>query len=185
VAPVLGQVAIVVPVAAAEPLVSGWREHHDASAAHGMPAHVTALYPFLPEDRLTDAVLAGLRELCAESPVLDVAFRRIGRFPDVLYLEPDPADGLRRLTTAIATRWPEAPPYEGRFDEVIPHLTVAQGASEDAATQVEAALRPGLPFRAQLAEACVYVFDGTRWRLRMRLPFEARGRSRAPAWLLA
>ena len=48
--------------------------------------------------------------------------------------------------------------------------------SDGAATQIEAALRPGLPFRARLAEACVYVFDGLRWRLRMRLPFDARGR---------
>jgi uncharacterized cupin superfamily protein len=167
----LGQVAVVVPVRAAEPLVSGWRERYDASAAQGMPAHVTALYPFLPEHRLTDTVLTGLRELCAESPLLDVAFRRIGRFRGVLYLEPDPADGLRRLTLAIAARWPEAPPYEGRFDEVVPHLTVATGVNEDVAKQIEAALRPGLPLRARLAEACVYVFDGARWRLRMRLPF--------------
>jgi 2'-5' RNA ligase len=171
------QVALVVPVPDADPLVSAWRERYDASAARGMPAHVTALYPFLPEDRLTDAVFSELTQLCAESPVLDVVFRRIKQFPGVLYLEPDPADGLRRLTIAIMKRWPEAPPYEGRFDEVIPHLTVATGASRRATAEIEAALESGLPFRARLAEACVYAFDGARWRLLTRLPFEARGRS--------
>jgi hypothetical protein len=56
----------------------------DGSAAQGMPAHITALSPFLPEGRLTDEVLARLRELCAGLPVLDVEFRRTARFPDVL-----------------------------------------------------------------------------------------------------
>jgi hypothetical protein len=35
-------------VPAAEPVVSTWRERFDGSAAQGMPAHITALYPFLP-----------------------------------------------------------------------------------------------------------------------------------------
>jgi len=75
-----------------------------------MPAHVTALYPFLSADRLTDSVMTKLRGLCAELPVLEVEFPRVARFPSVLYLDPVPADGLRRLTTTIAKQWPEAPP---------------------------------------------------------------------------
>lgn len=43
-----GHAAVVVPVPAAEQLVSTWREQFDRSAAQGMPAHITALYPFLP-----------------------------------------------------------------------------------------------------------------------------------------
>ena len=66
-----------------------------------MPAHVTALYPFLPEHRLTDAVLAQLSELCAGLPILEIVFRRLGRFPDMLYLAPEPAGGLRELTLPI------------------------------------------------------------------------------------
>ena len=124
---------------------------------------------------MTDAVLAELRELCAALPVLDVMFRRIGRFPDVLYLEPEPADGLRQLTMTIARRWPGAPPYDGRFDDVVPHLTVAQGASEDTLTRIEADLSRGLPFEARLVETCAYRFDGTRWQLWARLPFDAHG----------
>lgn len=34
-----------------EPLVGGFRERYDSSAAYGMPAHVTVLYPFLPWER--------------------------------------------------------------------------------------------------------------------------------------
>jgi hypothetical protein len=167
---------VVVAVRAAEPVVSTWRERFDSSAAQGMPAHITALYPFLPEARLTREAVAELRELCAAVPALDVAFRRTGRFPGVLYLDPEPADGLRELTVAVAERWPEAPPYGGAFDDVIPHLTVAHDAGEDVLRQIEADVLGRLPVSARLAEACLYVFDGERWRVRARMPFHgARG----------
>jgi 2'-5' RNA ligase len=167
-----GEAAVVVPVPAAEPVVASWRERFDSSAAQGMPAHITTLSPFLDEDRLTNEVVAALREVCAERPALDVVFRRTGRFPDVLYLDPEPADGLRQLTLDIAGGWPEAPPYRGAFEEVIPHLTVAHRLGGDGLHTVEAELLRDLPITTRLLEARLYVFDDERWRVRQRLPFE-------------
>ena len=85
-----------------------------------------------------------------------------------------PRTGCRELTAAIAKRWPEAPPYGGAFNDVIPHLTVAHGAGEDLLNNIEADVLSRLPLATRLAEACLYVFDGERWRLRARLPFYAR-----------
>ena len=90
--------AVVVQVPAAEPVVAIWRDRFDASAALGMPAHITLLYPFLPEERLSDDLLSRLRDLCADVPILEVQFRRVARFPGILYLDPEPADALRDLT---------------------------------------------------------------------------------------
>jgi 2'-5' RNA ligase len=165
---------VVVPVPAAEPVVSTWRERFDGSAAQGMPAHITVLYPFLPEERLSGEVLTRLRELCAGMPALDVLFRRTGRFSGVLYLDPEPADGPRQLTLAIAEQWPEAPPYRGSFAEVIPHLTVAHGADDGVLDDIDADVLRRLPVSARLVEACLYVFDGERWQPRARLPFQGR-----------
>jgi 2'-5' RNA ligase len=170
-----GQSAVVVPVPTAEPLVARWRRRFDPSAAHGMPAHITALYPFLDQERLTDAVIGRLSALCAEFPILDVEFRRTARFPAVIYLDPEPADGLRRLSTAIFGEWPEAPPFGGAFEEVIPHLTIANGADHAVMTAIEEDVLPALPIRARLAEACLFVFDGGRWRRRASLPFQKAG----------
>ena len=166
-----GQSAVVVPVPIIEPVVSAWRQRFDTSAAQGMPAHITALFPFLPEHRLTGGVVARLRELCSELPVLDVQFSRTSRFPEVLYLDPEPSDGLRQLTGAIAQEWPEAPPYGGAFGEIIPHLTVAHGVGDGVLDGVEADVRRGLPLSARLAEARLYVFDGVLWRPRARQRF--------------
>ncbi|HEX4009795.1 MAG TPA: 2'-5' RNA ligase family protein [Solirubrobacteraceae bacterium] len=102
--------AIIVPVPAAEPVVARWRELFDPSAARGMPAHITVLHPFLPEPQLTGDVLAGLDRLCAAVVPFEVSFARTARFPNAVYLEPDPSEPIRRLTLAIAERWPEAPP---------------------------------------------------------------------------
>jgi len=92
----------------------------------------------------------------------------------VLYLDPEPADGLRQLTLAIAERWPQALAYGGAFDEVIPHLTVAHGAADDVLDDIEADVLRGLPVSTRLVEALLYVFDGERWRPRARLPFGGR-----------
>ena len=62
-----GRSAIVVPVPDAEPAVGTWRARYDSSAAFGMPAHITVLYPFLPEDRLTQDVVDRLTEICADT----------------------------------------------------------------------------------------------------------------------
>ncbi|MCP9488148.1 MAG: 2'-5' RNA ligase family protein [Gaiellaceae bacterium MAG52_C11] len=168
------------PVPTAEPVVSAWRARYDASAAEGMPAHITALYPFLDQDQLTDSVMAQLCGLCARLPALDVEFARMGRFPAVLYLAPEPAESLLRLTSTIAEQWPESPPYRGSFDEVIPHLTIADGIDDGMAAGIGHDLRKALPFRARLEEARLYVFDGVRWQLRARLPFQGQlGRFRS------
>ena len=100
-------------------------------------------------------------------------FRELARFPGVLYLDPEPASGFQRLTAAIVERWPDAPPYGGAFEEVIPHLTVAHGKSEYELHDIEVKLRKRLPLESRLVEACLFVFDGERWQLQERLPFGA------------
>lgn len=165
------ETALVVPVPDADPAVSASRGQDDGIPARGMPAHITVLYPFLPEARLDPAALTRLRRLCAERPVLDVEFRRAARFPGVLYLDPEPADGFRQLTMDIAARWPEAPPYRGAFDTIVPHLTVAHGLADDVLDRIEMRIVRRLPIATSLPEAQLFVFDGTRWQMRVRLPF--------------
>ena len=163
--------AVVVRVPDAEPVVSAWRERFDSSAAQGMPAHVTALFPFLPEDRLRVGVLTRLRRLCAELPLLHVQFAHTGRFPGVLYLKPEPSDGLRQLTLEIAAQWPEAPPYGGAFTEIIPHLTVVHGVAGSLLDTIEAEVLRGVRSATSLGGAHLYVFHGRRWVGRGRVPF--------------
>ncbi|MGW4410168.1 2'-5' RNA ligase family protein [Nonomuraea sp. NPDC004702] len=155
-----GGTALVAAIPEAEPLVGPWRSRLDAAAADGVPAHVTILYPFLDRDRLDEGALD---RLIGAHPAFDVRFAGCGRFPGVLYLSPDPERPFRELTEAVAARWPEAPPYGGRFASIVPHLTVADQQEPELLDHVEAELAAGLPLAARVREVRLLVSDGRRW----------------------
>lgn len=135
--------ALVVPVPAAEPVVQHLRAQHDPAAAAGIPAHITVLYPFIPPDTQRDTDLRELESIFSGVPPIAFSPARVARFPDVVYLTPEPADGFSRLTAAIATLWPDRPPCEGRYAQIVAHLTVAHTESE--VEGVSAHLEPALP----------------------------------------
>jgi len=118
--------ALVVLIPEVENLVKSFRDQYDPSAAVGVPAHVTILYPFKPPDELTADVIATLQDLISRLPSFYVSFQEFQGFPDTLYLAPLPAGPFRHLTEIIVERYPETPPYGGAFSEIVPHLTVAQ-----------------------------------------------------------
>jgi hypothetical protein len=84
----------------------------------------------------------------------------------VLYLLPEPDGELRRLTEAIAGRWPEAPPYGGRFADVQPHLTIAVLEEDDVMDEIEAGVAGRLPLSAHVSSVALLDYDGTAWRER-------------------
>jgi 2'-5' RNA ligase superfamily protein len=116
--------ALIIEVPEAEPAVGALRLAHDASAARGVPAHVTILFPFAEAPAVDEARLA---TLFARYPPFDFVLDRVERFDDgVTWLRPVPAVRFADLTAAVSQEWPEHPPYEGAYDEVIPHLTVSE-----------------------------------------------------------
>jgi 2'-5' RNA ligase superfamily len=116
--------ALIVPVPEAEPAVRAIRLAQDSSAARGVPAHITILFPFLASGELDEAAL---HELFARFPAFDFALDRVERFESGhVWLHPDPSWRFSDLTAAVWQRWPTHPPYEGAFDEVIPHLTLSE-----------------------------------------------------------
>jgi len=163
--------AVVVAVPEAEPVVGELRLQHTYDAPLGMPAHVTLLYPFVPAAELDDGVEERLARLLAAEPAFDVAFRRTARWPQLVYLAPEPAEPFSRLTEALVAEWPEHPPYEGVHEVVIPHLTVAESDGAEVLDNVAAELEPKLPVELRVHEAQLYAEgeDG-RWRERRSFP---------------
>ena len=170
---VVGTTALVVTVPEAEPVVHEWRQRHDPSSATGMPAHVTVLYPWLDERTIDDGVDEALAGVVAAEPAFDLRLGEIGRFAGTLYLRPDPAEPFRRLTATLAGAWPDHPPYGGAYDDVVPHLTVADGEAEDVLDGVEAALDGFSPITARITSVDRWTFDGRRWVRRHTHPLRA------------
>lgn len=161
--------ALVVLIPEAENLVKSFRDQYDPSAAVGVPAHVTILYPFKPPDELTADVIATLRDLVLSLPSFNVSFRELQGFPDTLYLAPVPAEPFQRLTEIIVCRYPETPPYNGAFTEIVPHLTVAQVSDiqklEDIVTEFREAARKTLPIHARVNTVSLMDNSNGYWKV--------------------
>ena len=121
--------ALIVPVPEAEPAVGRWRERFDPSASLGVPAHVTVLFPFISGDDVDDATLDEIERLMSRISPFTAEFRDVERHDGMVWIRPVPEAPFRALTAAVWDRWPDHPPYQGRFDDVIPHLTIAEEAS--------------------------------------------------------
>ena len=130
------EAALVILVPEAEALVSSFREKYDPSAGKGMPAHITLNYPFNAYDPKRSAVLDELNQLFSNYPAFDFSLTRLGQFPGLLYLVPEPIQPFKQLIQTIAERYPDSPPYGGVFSEIVPHLTIAEVKDENRFKQI-------------------------------------------------
>jgi hypothetical protein len=160
--------ALVILVPEAEPLVQPFRDRFDPSAALGVPAHITLLYPFIAPQQIgadtLDAVAACFRGF---APIA-FSLTEVRRFPtETLYLAPAPDEPFRQLTMAIWDRFPETPPYGGAWPDIIPHLSVGRFqdaiALERVADEFTRASETTLPIRAQASTAVLLVNTAGRW----------------------
>ena len=165
----MGETALIVAVPAAEPVVGRFREKYDSSAAVGVPAHVTLLYPFLAPDAIGAGDLAALTTLFATTPSFDVVFARCARFGSrVLWLAPEPDEPFLDMMQRLFERWPECPPYHGTIarDAIVPHLTVSDSTTGDHLDRIDLAVAGGLPVRQHVAEALLIENRTGRWTTR-------------------
>jgi 2'-5' RNA ligase len=148
------ETALIVAVPEAEPAVRDLRSTLDTAFAWGVPAHVTVLYPFVPPDRLTAAVLRDVAATVVAQPRFRVTFERVSWFGEnVVWLKPSPDDPFRKLTSAVWQRFPSYPPYGGEHDEIIPHLTVGHDHPLPVLRAAAATVSARLPVTAQVNTA--------------------------------
>jgi len=113
-----------VTVPEAEPAVGELRLQHDSSAPLGVPAHITLIFPFAPPEAVDERAVA---DLFGRFRPFDFVLDSVERFEEgPVWLHPHPSAPFEDLIAAVWQRWPEYPPYEGRHDEPIPHLTISE-----------------------------------------------------------
>lgn len=158
--------ALIVQVPAAEAVVSAFRSRLDSNAALGVPAHITVLAPFKPASRLNTRDLAELRSLFAACRAFDFRLDHCDWFNTaVLWLGPEDPLPFRQLTERVFMAFPEYPPFEGQFADVVPHLTVGHDCDLDELRSAEQAIQPRLPIdgRADRVTLMVESASGSRW----------------------
>lgn len=152
------ETGIIVPVPVAEPVVGRYRRTMDHSAAWGVPAHVTVLYPFVEPNRIDKEVLAEIGAAIAEVRAFSCTFAQVEWFgEEVCWLAPEPDRSFRELTRAVWRRFPDCPPYRGLHPDSTPHLTIGSSdvVSRELLRQAAAGVRAGLPITATVDHACL------------------------------
>jgi 2'-5' RNA ligase len=140
------ETALIIEVPAAEPVVGRHRFELDANARLGIPAHVTVLAPFMPASAIQPEDHARLTRVFAAVKPFDVRLDRVGWFgTTVLWLGPEDPAPFRDLTSAVFAEYPQFPPFERQYDEVVPHLTVGCDCPVDKMRGAEQQITPNLP----------------------------------------
>ena len=162
---------MLIPVPEAALHVDGFRSRFTPAHVVGLPPHVTLLYPFVESTELTTGVVREVERVVADVDRFEVTFRSVSRLegaPPTLYLVPEPAEPFAELTRALVAAFPAYPPYGGRYEEIVPHLTVATAEAETLAA-VAAEVSASLPLDAPVVEAWLMQCDDRgRWHLRRR-----------------
>lgn len=167
----IGESALIVQVPEAEPFVRDLRARFDFRSSEGVPAHITVLHPFVPYP-VPRSSLDQLEALFSSRDAFDFRLSRIGRWPDNLHLLPLPAEPFVALTRAVWAAFPAHPPYEGRFSDIVPHLSVAQGASEllDEAFPLLGQAIPASGIAGVCREVSLLALTGNSWEVTYRFP---------------
>jgi 2'-5' RNA ligase len=96
-----------------------------------VPAHITVLFPFVPYEELDTGcdVVAGI---CRDVAPFDITLFGYGSFPGVAFMKPENPRPIQALFRQIYAAFPACKPYGGEFgDDLHPHMTVGEFASED------------------------------------------------------
>lgn len=171
------QSALGVTVPEAEPWVKDLRERYDPTAVVGVPAHITVLFPFISPDLITDGDLARVTKTFQHFRPFEFRLKQIGRFPESLYLVPEPDEPFIALSEAIAREFPEYPPYGGKFTKIVPHLTVANrsaGLSDIAEAKLSKIMKELGPIHAVCNVVQLYENSSGHWKWAQSFPLEGR-----------
>jgi 2'-5' RNA ligase len=161
----LSSSGLVLLTPALDPRIGDLRAAHDPAHRQGMPAHVTLLYPFMDPVRLGPTPRGRLAQVIAGFAGFELSFSRIGRFPEVLWIAPEPAAEIVALVAAIAEAFPDYPPYGGQFATVIPHVSVAHGEGLDlGALEPELRRRLDPPVTQRVDAVSLFTTVRRRWR---------------------
>jgi hydrogenase maturation protease len=170
--PPASETGLIIPVRLPAGLQSLRRRAID-DASHGLPAHVSLLYPFVPPDALDRPLRAAI--VGAVGRHARFPYRLVGpaRWPDVLYASVDGDGPFRALQADLAHEFPQFPIYGGAF-AFEPHVTIAKDL---AATNTSLDGDPAwesLPATLVARSVELIVKDGSgwrvHWRFRMRRP---------------
>jgi 2'-5' RNA ligase len=157
------ETALIIAMPETPAVMQEIRIRHDPSARLGVPAHITIMYPFVEADLLDQDLHNRLEAVTATVPAFDFRLSEVRWFGDeMVWLAPEPAEPFRRLTTLVQDEFGTSP-YGAAYDDVTPHLTLADHAAPEYMRGAEATASSLLPFRSRATEVLLLEGGPTGW----------------------
>jgi 2'-5' RNA ligase len=172
---------LIVEIAAAERVVASFRTVLDPVARLGVPPHVTVLFPFVT-GVVGAEIIDRIAALCTRFQPFDAVFSSTAWFGDeVLWLAPDDPSPFIGLTESATAEFPGYPPYGGQFEEIVPHLTVADRADHAAMEAAAHSIAEFLPIygRADGITLMTQTEPGGMWTRARRFAFGSQDVARS------
>lgn len=160
-----GLSGLIIPVAL-PPALEALRRRSVPEARHGLPAHITLLYPFVAPAAVEDSLLARVASVVTRHRAVALRLTGQGRWPDVLYAGVEPDGPLRALQAGLAAAFPDQPLYGGAF-AFEPHVTVAELSAVAGGMEVDPAWS-ALPSAAVATCVDLIVREPSGWTVRSR-----------------
>ncbi|MFJ1567910.1 2'-5' RNA ligase family protein [Streptomyces erythrochromogenes] len=164
-----GTTAVVIVLPDAAPLLDAAWRIDPALVRPGVPAHVSLLYPFVPEAALTGQDEKNVGSLAASFPAADLLLEDVVTAPGFVAVS---VPELQPIADAFHAQWSGLRPYGGRFGaRPAAHVTVAMGADDPAtAAHVRTEVGNLLPLRTRAATVQLVVLTEDGWRPRFTAP---------------
>lgn len=147
-----GHTVLAVPVPQLDAYVRARTRHYDGAYLADDPefgqAHVTLLAPWEREPAADD--LQVVAELVASVEPFEYGLAELGVFADgIVHLLVDPAGSFAAMTRELRRHFPHLVPYDGRFDHVVPHVTLDALGPDVDLESVRASLAGLVPARCR------------------------------------
>lgn len=172
--------ALLIRVPQAERWVGRLRAQYDLSVQGGLPdqgglpPHITVLAPMSHPEALSDNVTEAVHRCAARRAPFDFELVGVCGFPGVVYLVAQPLESFDTLTAAFAAEFPQWPPYQGTFEQPVPHVTIGVGSLcadlPKLAEEAVEACAEAFPIRCHAAEVEMWKKVRGRWSRHAREP---------------
>lgn len=145
-----GHSVLAVPVPALDAHVRSLTEPAYLGRGDGFSnAHVTLLHPW--RERPGPADLEAVAEVARGHDPFEATLRELTVFPGgSVGIVAEPTAGFMALTVALVAAFPDLAPYEGAFDDPVPHLTLGQQDEDVDVDEQRRLLADLLPVRWQV-----------------------------------
>jgi 2'-5' RNA ligase len=171
--------AIDIHVEWLDEMLEPWRRANVEVANHGMPPHVTLLYPWRVAP-LSEKDAEAVRKVLGRQSLFEIRFAELSHFGKrVLYLalDKDSEKAVKQVMQTLFRAFPETPPHGGQFADPTPHLTVAKAKSdehfEQLMNEILERLEPKFPIKHFVDKVSIVQQDPTGfWRLHSEVLLE-------------